>query len=279
MSVAVFVDSSSCITPELADRFNLRLVPLHLLWDGKEYADWVDMTPKEFHARLKTAKTLPTTSGSVQGEFYNAIEEFRGKVDSIVIVTLSPNTPSAGYQSALIAKDMANGITVEVVDSNSNATGLGLVATAAARAASAGANLEQVVQAAKSVIPKTNVFINPGSISYFVRLGRVAKSDIASTEESHIITISKEGKIAPFEKYATREEARCRLWNLVNEKVRKDTPLHVGLFHFVALDEAEDFKKWIASQYNCAELWIGELPPAPAIHVSPESLGIAFYNE
>jgi len=278
MSVAVFVDSSSCITPELADRFKLRVVPLHLVWEGKEYADWVEMTPKEFYARLKTAKTLPTTSGSVQGEFYNAIEEFRGKADGIVIITLSPNVPSAGYQSALMAKDMVEGIPVEVIDSNTVTGSLGLVATAAARAASAGASLQRVVQAAKSVIPKMNLFSNPGSISYFLRLGRVAESDIGSREESYIIT-TKEGKITPSEKYATREEARRRIRNLVIEKARKDTPLHVGLFHGAALDEAEEFKKWIASQYNCAELWIGELPPVVAIHFSPESLGVAFYNE
>jgi len=118
MTVAVIVDSTSCITKEVAEAYHLRVVPLHLIWDGKEYADWVDMTPEEFNARLKTEKTLPTTSGSVQGEFFNAFEELRGKFDGVVAITLSPNTPSAGYQSALMAKDMAEGLPIEVVDSH-----------------------------------------------------------------------------------------------------------------------------------------------------------------
>jgi len=278
MSVAVLVDSSSAITKEVAEKYHVRVVPLHLVWDGKEYADWVDMTPEEFYARLKAAKTLPTTSGSVQGEFYNMFEKLRGKVDGIVAITLSPNTPSAGYSSALMAKDMVEGVPVEVVDGHFTVTGLGLVATAAAQAATAGASLEQVVQAAKSVIPRMNVFFNPGSISYFLRLGRVAESEVSSREESYILTI-KEGKITPCEQYATREEARRRLQNLVKEKARKDTPLHAAVLHAAARDEAEEFKKWLASQYNCVELWIGEAPPVLAIHLSPESLGVAFYNE
>jgi len=279
MSIAVIVDSSSCITPELADEFHVRLVPLHLMWDKKEYADWVDMTPDEFYARLKTSETLPSTSGSVQGEFYSLFEEMRGKVDGIVAITLAEKTPSAGYRSAVMAQDMVEGIPIEVIDSQSVTGPLGLVATAAARAADAGAGLKEVAEAAKRVIPKTNLFLNPGSIGYFLRLGRISESEVDSREESYIITV-KEGKLtASGDKYATQEEGRNRLKELMQEKARKDTPLHAAVVHAAAREEAEEFKKWIASQYNCAELWVGEASPVLAIHLSPDSLGIGFYNE
>jgi DegV family protein with EDD domain len=279
MKVAVIVDSSSCITPEVAKAYHLRVVPLHLMWGKKEYADWVDMTPEEFYARLKTAETLPTTSGSVQGEFLRAFEEWRGKVDGVVAVTLSPDTPSAGYRSAIMAKEMIEGIPIEIVDSHRTVVAEGLVATAAAQAATAGGSLEEVVKAAQSVIPKINVFFNVGSISYFLRLGRISEAEVEQKEDSHIITIKENGKITPFENYPTRGEARRRLKELVKEKARKDTPLHVGLFHAAARKEAEEFKKWIESEYDCAELWIGEASPVVAIHLSPDTLGVAFYNE
>jgi DegV family protein with EDD domain len=279
MTVAVIVDSSSCITKEVAEAYHLRVVPLHLMWGKKEYADWVDMTPEEFYARLKTAETLPTTSGSVQGEFLRAFEEWRGKVDGVVAVTLSPDTPSAGYRSAIMAKEMIEGLPIEVVDSHRTVVAEGLVATAAAQAATAGGSLEEVVKAAQSVIPKINVFFNVGSISYFLRLGRISEDEVEQKEDSHIITIKENGKITPFENYPTRGEARRRLKELVKEKARKDTPLHAGLLHAAARKEAEEFKKWIESEYDCAELWIGEASPVVAIHLSPDTLGVAFYNE
>jgi len=279
MTIAVLVDSSSTITKEVAEAYHLRVVPLHLMWGKKEYADWVDMTPEEFYARLKTEKeTWPTTSGSVQGEFLSAFEELRGKVDGVVAITLSPDIPSAGYRSAIMAKDMAEGLPIEVIDSNSTVTASGLVATAAAKAATAGASLEEVVKAAQSVIPKMNVFFNVGSITYLLKGGRVSEAEVGLKEDSHILTI-KEGKITPIEKYTTKEEARHRLKELLKEKARKDTPLHAALFHAAAREDAEEFKREIASQYNCAELWIGEASPVVAIHVSPDSLGVAFYNE
>jgi len=205
-------------------------------------------------------------------------EELRGKFDGVVAVTLSPDTPSAGYRSAIMAKDMTEGFPIEVVDSHSTTTALGLVATAAAKAATAGSSLEEVVKAAQSVIPKMNLFFNVGSITYFLKGGRITESEVGSKEDSYVIT-TKEGKITPIEKYATREEARRRLRELVKEKARKETPLHAAVFHAAAREEAEEFKKGIASQYNCAELWIGEASPVVAIHLSPDSLGVAFYNE
>jgi len=278
MSVAVIVSSDSGIVGEIAEKYNVRVVPLHVMWDGKQYADGVDITPAEFYPRLKTSEAWPTTDGAVQGELYEMCEELKGKVDGIVAIMLSPNTPSGGYQSALTAKDMVEGIPVEVVDSQYTTIALGLIATAAGQAAAAGGNLKEVVKAAESVIPKMNVFLNPGSISYFLHTGRVAESEVGSKEDSYIISIIG-GKFTPIENYTTRKEARHRLHELVEEKAKKDTALHVGVLQAAIRAEAEEFKKWIESQYNCAELWIQEAPPVAAIHVSPESLGVAFYNE
>ncbi len=278
MSVAVIVSSDSGIVGEIAEKYNVRVVPLHVMWDGKQYADGVDITPAEFHARLKTSDTWPTTDSAVQGELYEMCEELKGKVDGVVAIMLSPNTPAMGYQSALTAKDMVEGIPVEVVDSHYTTVALGLIGTAAGQAAAAGATLEEVVKATESVIPKMNVFLNPGSISYFLHTGRVAESEVGSREDSYIISII-EGKFTPIENYPTRKEARHRLQELVKEKARKDTALHVGVVQSAIMEEAEEFQKWIESQYNCAELWIQEAPPVAAIHLSPESLGVAFYNE
>ena len=197
MTVAVIVSSSSAITKDVAQAYHLRVVPLHLMWDEEEYADWVDMNPEEFYARLKPAKTWPTTSGSVQGEFYNAFEELKGKFDGVVAITPSPDIPSAGYLSAIMAKDMIEGFPVEVVDSHFVIVAEGLIATAAAKVADSGGSLEDVVKAAQGVIPKMNVFFNVGSISYFLKGGRIVYSQKDSKEDSHIITI-KEGKITPF---------------------------------------------------------------------------------
>ncbi len=40
--VVVVTDSSACLSPELVDRFGIRVVPLHLLSGGRDLLDGVD---------------------------------------------------------------------------------------------------------------------------------------------------------------------------------------------------------------------------------------------
>ncbi len=278
MSVAVLIDSSSAMTQEVATKYHIRIIPLSVILDNEEYTDWVDWTTEEFYQRLKTAKNWPTSSGSAQGGFCNAFEEMRGKVDGIAVVVISPASSPACYASAIGARDMVEDIPIEIIDSNSVMAAECLVATAAARAAIDGSSLEDVVKAARSIIPKVKYFFNVGSIEYFIKGGRVRELESDPKGESHIFT-TKEGKVIPIGKYPTREGARRRLRELMKENIREDTPLHVCVFHAAAKDEAEEFKKEIAAQYNCAELFIAEATPVLALHVSPDSLGVAFYNE
>jgi DegV family protein with EDD domain len=273
MTVAVVTDSSCAIPKDLAARYNIRIVPLYLIWEGKEYADWVDIVPDEFYARLRETETLPTTSGVVPKEFQAVFEELRGKVDGVVAITLSPDTPSLAYWSAVMAKTLVAGLAIEVVDSRFTTTALGLVVTAAARAAAAGASLQDVMKVARSVIPKMHMFLNAGPISHFLRI------KAASRMGHNDITTMKDGRLVQFESHLSKEEARRRLRELLYERARKDRPLHAAVFHADAVEAAEEFKRDIASQYQYTELWIGESSPVVAARVLPDSLGIAFYNE
>jgi len=279
MSVAVLIDSSSAMTQEVAASYHIRIIPLSVILDNKEYTDWVDWTVEEFYERLKTAKTWPTSSGSAQGGFYNAFEELRGKVDGIAVVVIGPAFSTACLTSARGAKELVEDIPIEVIDSKSTMAAECLVATAAARAAMDGASLEDVVKAARNVILKVNYFFNVGSIEYFIKGGRVRQLQADPKQESHVFTTTFETGVVPFGKYPTREEARSSLREVLKEKASRDTPLHVCVIHATAKDEAEEFKKEIAAQYKCAELFIAEATPILALHVSPDSLGVAFYNE
>ena len=73
--IAVVTDSSAYIPNELIKAHHISVVPLVLIWEEKTYRDGVDIQPGEVYARLKTAKTLPTTSQATVGDMQNAFQE------------------------------------------------------------------------------------------------------------------------------------------------------------------------------------------------------------
>jgi fatty acid-binding protein DegV len=57
------------------------------------------------------------------------------------------------------------------------------------------------------------------------------------------------------------------------------SPVHVVVFHAYALTEAERLKERISSEFNCAEIWLGEFSPVMGYTCGTDTLGLAFYPE
>ena len=97
-NTAIVLDSTADF-PEAPDRFqNWRVVPLYVLFGDESYRDYVELTPQEFYARLRTAAELPTTSQPTPGDFLTTYEELRG-YDRIYSLHIS-SALSGTYQSA-----------------------------------------------------------------------------------------------------------------------------------------------------------------------------------
>ena len=278
--IAIVADSTSNIPQELVSRYNIRVVPLHINWDGVSYRDGIDMTAKELYPRMRTSKTLPTTDSAIQGEFLLVFEELRGKVDGVVTITLCPDLPSGGYSSALTAKGMVPDLPIEVIDSRFSTMAEGWVVLAAARAAAAGASMEEVVKAARETIPKVNLIFAFDTLKYLHRIGRVSapKALIADLMKVKPIMTIQEGKVVPLDRARSKPKAIERISELTREKV-KGTPLHMAVMHADVLEEAERLKEAIASEFKPAELLITDFTLVMGAACGPGVIGVAFYNE
>ena len=60
--VAIVVDSTAYIPPNLVEKYNIHVIPQTLIWEGESLRDDVDIKPDAFYARLQKAKEMPTTS-------------------------------------------------------------------------------------------------------------------------------------------------------------------------------------------------------------------------
>jgi len=46
--IAVVTDSVACVPQELVEKYNIHVVPFHVVWAGQDYRDGVDLSPAEF---------------------------------------------------------------------------------------------------------------------------------------------------------------------------------------------------------------------------------------
>ena len=281
--MAIVTDTTACIPREQVVKYGIEIVPVQLIFEGKTYRDGIDISPTEFYTLMRRTDKLPTTASSSPAPYLEAFREASQGAESVLCLT-EPSKFSAMYTSALMAKDMAKEaipeVALEVIDCTTAAAGLGLVTLAAARAAAAGGSLNEVAGKARHTMHRVNLFAMLDTLHYLVKSGRVPQAAAMVNSllkikpvfslnhaDAHIVALPR-----------TIPGAMKRMLKLVESEMEKGQPLHVAVMHANAPDNAAALKNQIASQFDCAELFITEFTPVMGAHTGPGLLGIAFYS-
>jgi DegV family protein with EDD domain len=281
--VAIVTDSTACIHPDLIKQFDIIVVPVVYLIDGKSYRDGIDMTTTEFYTRLKRAKKLPTTSGSLTQSYIEAFGRASQTAGHILCITISSKL-SGMFDSARIAVQTVQkeipGININVVDSYTAAGAQGLVVIAAARAAAAGKNARDVIDITRKVIEKVYLFAMLDTLTYLVKGGRAPRAAAIATsilQIKPIFTIN-DGAASSFTSVITTRKALWRLVKIMAEKKVPGLPFHTIVMHADALENAQMIMEEINSQINPDEKWLCEFTPVMGVHTGPGLVGVAFYS-
>ncbi len=67
--VKITTDSPADLPPELAKRYDISIIPLHIILGGESYDDGVNITPSDIYRVYDERKELPKTSAVTIGEY------------------------------------------------------------------------------------------------------------------------------------------------------------------------------------------------------------------
>ena len=282
--VAVVTDTTACIPKDKLEEYSIELVPIGLIFGDTVYRDGIDITPSRFYEMLRQTDKLPTTSGSQTAPYLEAYRRAGRRAKNIACITESSNF-SGMYNSALLAVEMAKkavpGVKIEVLECSSAAAGQGLITIAAARAAASGKSLDEVVQATRELMPRVHLFATLDTLYYLARGGRVPQ--VAALVNS-ILKLKPVFSVNGGEAHTvalprSNANALKHILKVMKKMIGERQPVHVAVMHADAPERAMEFKKQIASRFNCVELFVTEFTPVMGVHTGPGLVGVAFYSE
>jgi len=267
----------------MVEQYGITVLPLNFYVGGKIYRDWVDVTPSEaYELFLKDPDSFKTSSVS-PGECLEAYHKVGKQAENIFCVTVSSKI-SAVYTAAQQAKEQVKSelpqTSIEVMDSQTVAIAEGFIALAAARAAAEGKSLAEVARAAEEMKDKVGFFVFLDTIRHVYRSGRIPKiaSQAGSILNIKPILTTSSGLLHFVGVARSKKGGVKRLLKTMRDRVGL-RPVHVAVAHAYALEEAEKLKEQIASEFNCAELWITEFSPLMGYACGTGTLAIAFYSD
>ena len=280
--IAIVTDSTAFLPPELVSKHKITVAPQVLIWGEQTLRDGVDIQPKEFYSRLKTAKTMPSTS-QVSPATMQAI--FQPLVDQgfFVLGIFISSRLSGTIQSAHQAKDLMGtaGAKITVVDSLATSMSLGWITLAAARAAENGAGLDECVAVAEKARDRSGLFFAVDTLEFLHRGGRIggAQRFIGSALNLKPILALKDGLVEGIERIRTKSKSHDRLLELLIEQVQGKKNIRIASLHANAAEDAETLLERASKQINPLETILTEVSPVVGTHAGPGTVGLAYCVE
>lgn len=271
MPVTVVTDSSARIPAGLVAESGIRVVPLHVLVDGRDLRDGVDVFPADLYQRAGVT-TAGASPDQLAGVYREALEDSGGA--GVVAVHISGALSSTVGAAEHAAAQF--GTAVRVVDSKSAAMGTGFVALAAARAAGEGADLDGVVTQAESMVSRIRAYLVVQRLENLRRSGRIgtAASWLGTALSLKPLLRLDDGRLVLAQRVRTTSKATAAMIEQVLEAVGEGRAA-LAVHHVDNPDGAAQVAATLASVLPaCGPAVVTDLGPVLGVHLGPGAVAV-----
>lgn len=201
--VQIVADSTCDLAKETIEKYEISILPLHILLGENEYEDGISISPDEIYRWSDEHKETPKTSAISLEKAKEVISEALGKCDEVVCMAISGQMSSSVNAMALAANELGVEDKVKVVDSENLSTGIGLLVIEAAIMAKEGASASEIVAHLDVLKPMVRSSFVVDTLDYLYRGGRCSglTALLGSSLHIHPQIVVEEGKMHSSKKY------------------------------------------------------------------------------
>lgn len=203
MGVKIVSDSTCDLSEGLLERYQISILPLHIVLGEQEFDDGKGITPDEIYRWSDENKTTPTTSAPAITDAMNMISECTSDGSEMVFFTVSEQMSTTANVMRMAADELEKEDRVFVIDSGNLSTGVGLLVIEAAIMAQNGKTAGEIVEEIEKIKPYVRASFVVDTLTYLYRGGRC--SGLAALAggalKLHPKIIVENGAMRPDKKY------------------------------------------------------------------------------
>ena len=206
--VKIIADSTCDLSQDLLTKYDISILPLHVLLGEEEYLDGRTITPDQIYSWSDAHKTTPKTSAPSLVEAIELMKPYVEEKREIVCFSISDEMSTSGNVMRLAAEELSAQQLVTVINSANLSTGIGLLVIEAAIMAGNGATGKEIAERMEELKPLVRASFVVDTLTYLHRGGRC--SGVAALAGSalklHPKIIVENGRMTPQKKYRGKIE-------------------------------------------------------------------------
>lgn len=277
--IALVTDSTSDLDKKTIDKYNIKVLPLRIVYKDREYIDRVNITPKEVYANLD--KEIPHTSLPSMQDIENLFLKLKNESYTHVIVVSISSGLSGTYNTLKLVSENYPELETTIFDSRSLTLGAGAIIIKCAELIEDGKTYEEIVQTLPKIRDNITVYYIVDTLKYLIKGGRIGKVSGTVGELLNIkpiISINSEGIYYTYTKVRGKKKALSTLFQISTD-ILATTKGRVWIMHGGAEEEGKRFYELFKNVENATCIDFADISPVAGVHTGPGLIGVVIMKE
>lgn len=284
MKIAIVTDSTSYLPKESIERYNIKIVPIPVIIDGKTYREGIDITTEEFYRKLEESQELPSTSQPALGEMVEMYTKIGNEgYDAIISIHLA-STISGFVNNLKTVSEMVTNTKVIPYDSQITVMLMGHLVIEAAKMAEAGADYDEILTGLDALRATMNEVFIVNDLKNLVKGGRLSNASAVIGSVLNIkplLTFDDDThEIVAYDKVRSIKKAYSKAIEAFEEdKENADFKYRLIVIH---ANDPEEAKKWaseIHEQFPDEKIDISYFGPVIGTHLGEKAIALAWIKD
>ncbi|HEY58955.1 MAG TPA: DegV family protein [Anaerolineae bacterium] len=278
--VHIVTDTTSCLPPEVAEQYDIPVIPQVIHLGEETYAEGRDLTLEQFLDYLVSHRGLPKTSAPPPAWFVPVFQRLTATGEPVLCI--HPSTDLSGtVRSATVAAQDFPDADIRVLDTRLIAVSLGKVVELAAQWAAQGMDADTLEQRVMDMARRNRLYFVVDTLDYLAQGGRIGKAAhlLGTALRIKPILALEDGVIVAHHKERTLRRALDYLTRTVVAEYPRQGEGHLQVMHAAVPERAQALAERLAAELGLEEVPIAPLPPAIITHAGPGALAVSFFRD
>lgn len=285
--ILLSADTPCDIGNELKERYQVSLFPLHIILDGKQYTDGVDITSADLYQAWWQHKHLPRTAAINPEEYESYFLPFLQQGYDVIHLSLGSGISCSCQNAQIAAESLKDKGRVYVIDSCSLSTGFGLLVCEAGVRVEKGLGAKEIVEEVTALVPYTRASFILDTLEFMRAGGRCSSitqigAALMNLKPTILVRNDRQGSMVVGKKYMGK--LAPSLMKYVDDQLKDRTDLvldrvfitHSGMDDHSIVEkianrirELQPFQEIIETSASCTI----------SSHCGPNTLGVLFMTK
>ncbi|MBR4027174.1 MAG: DegV family protein [Lachnospiraceae bacterium] len=282
-NITILTDSTCDLSPELIEKYEIMVFPLHIHLGEKEYSDGVDICPEDIYAWAEEHNTTPKTSALSLFEAKEYLKKALEQSKEVICFCISQQMSSCYDVMCMAVNELEVTDRVFVIDTMNLSTGNGLQILETANLIKKEMSAKQIVEYIQNIQPQIRASFVVDTLTYLHRGGRCSgvAAFAGNALKLHPYIFVTDGKMQAGKKYRGKMEKVIKTYvDDLKPALQNAKKEYIFITHSGCEDSIiQMVKKELEELKYFDEIFITRAGSVITSHCGPGTLGVLFIEQ